>query len=342
MQSHRALLTPHMLKYAEKFDDRGEIRWLPYLMHFHPVDHHSEVVNTDRLGFRISHSVTDTASAGGHLPPGPVRLIAGSSTAFGIGATSDTATLSSRLWSHHAPSSPWLNFAGRSYNSAQELLLFLLYRHLLPDVAEIILFSGFNNLGLARLPRWQQGDHGAFFNCGDYFTQMDQLRTRRGKLPTGIGRFVPRRVTEPAVANSPVPELTEQISIAADLTTRHLENWRLLTAATGTRISFVLQPLASWVRERPALQERLLFDELDKISDFGQVYGDIAAMESGQRYSEALRRGCEKLGVRFLDMSPVLAEAVGPQDWLFVDRIHFTDAGHDIVAGLLADRLALS
>lgn len=28
--SPRAALTPQMLQYAEKFDDRGDIRWLPY------------------------------------------------------------------------------------------------------------------------------------------------------------------------------------------------------------------------------------------------------------------------------------------------------------------------
>ncbi|MFJ7949106.1 hypothetical protein ACIQ6K_36635 [Streptomyces sp. NPDC096354] len=69
---------------------------------------------------------------------GPVRLLAGSSTAFGIGARSDAATLPSRLWSDYAPSAPWLDFAGRSYNSAQEFTLFARYRHLLPRVTDIV------------------------------------------------------------------------------------------------------------------------------------------------------------------------------------------------------------
>jgi lysophospholipase L1-like esterase len=38
----------------------------------------------------------------------------------------------------------------------------------------------------------------------------------------------------------------------------------------------------------------------------------------------------------------VLADAIGPEDWLFVDRIHFTDDGYDLVARLLADTLDLS
>ncbi|MGP3999331.1 SGNH/GDSL hydrolase family protein [Streptomyces sp. 8N706] len=344
--SHRAELTPQMIQYSEKFDDRGDIRWMPYLMYFHPAGHRSDVVNTDRLGFRISHGADDHASAGGRLPQGPVRLLVGSSTAFGIGATNDAATLPSRLWSRHAPSLPWLNFAGRSHNSTQELLLFLLYRHLLPQVEEIVIFSGFNDLGLARLPASQQGDHGAFFNCGQFFAQMDEDRERQRKEKSrfgGLGRRRPEPSAAVSVPEDSVPRsLDEQIAHAVDLTTRHLDSWRPLAEASGARLSYVLQPLATWVREEHAPQEELLFRELDAISNFGEVYGDIATMESGRRYSDGLRRGCEKLGVPFHDMNPVLADAVGRQDWLFVDRIHFTDPGHDLVAALLADMLGLS
>ncbi|GAA1332031.1 SGNH/GDSL hydrolase family protein [Saccharothrix algeriensis] len=319
-----------MLQYAEKFDDRGDIRWLPYLMYFHPTDHRSEVVNTDALGFRLSHGADGHASAGGRVPDGPVRLIAGSSTVFGIGASRDEATLASRLWTEHAPSTPWLNFGGRSHNSTQELMLFLLYRHLVPQVEEIVLFSGFNNLGLARLPESKRGDHGGFFNSAEFFEAIDDLRAKGRK--SAFSRLRSR----PAPAPEPVPELDEQIAIAVDLTLRHLDIWRLLAQATGAKLTYVLQPLATWVREEHAPQERALFAELDAISDFGRAYGDIAAMSSGRRYAAGLAEGCARLGVPFVDLNPVLADAVGPRDWVFVDRIHFTDEGHDLVSGLLA------
>lgn len=339
--SYRAELTPQMLRYAEKFDDRGEIRWLPYLMYFHPAGYSSEVVNTDRLGFRVSHGDGGQASVGGRLPEGPVRLLAGSSTAFGIGATKDEATIASRLWSRYAPRTPWLNFAGRSHNSTQELLLFLLYRHLLSQVEEVVIFSGFNNLGLSRLPLSQQGDHGAFFNCSEYFECMDQLRASHRKL-SDFGRFGRQRSLAVDSVDSAVPGLTEQIANAAELTIRHLESWKLLTSAAGIKLSFVLQPLATWIRERPAHQEKLLFDELDAISNFQGVYGDISSIDAGRRYSDALGKGCETLGVPFYDLNSVLAETVSADEWLFVDRIHFTDHGYDLVSRLLATHLNLA
>lgn len=297
-------LTPHMREYADGFDDRGT-RWLPYLMYFNPTDHRSDVVNTDRLGFRLSHGRGAVASLGGSLPSGPVRLLVGSSTVFGIGATSDAATLASRLWSCHAPSTPWLNMAGRSHNSAQELLLFTLYRHLLPPVTEIVLFSGFNNLGLSRLPTWMHGDHGAFFSCVSYFERMEHPAACGGRAPSGIGRLLGRH--RAAAVEKAIPEPDEQIARAVE-----------------------------------APPERLLFDELDRIASFTQKYGDIVAMDVGRRYALRLQSGCARIGVRFVDIGPVIAAAMRPEDWLYVDRIHFTDAGHDLVAGLLAWELELS
>ncbi|MEU5548203.1 Inducer of phenazine A [Micromonospora sp. NPDC047793] len=308
---------------------------MSYVMHFHRVHYRSPVINTDRLGFRISHGADGYASAGGEPADGPIRLLAGSSMAMGIGATCDQATLASRLWTAHAPSLPWLNFAGRSHSSAQELLLFLFYRHLLPPVEEIVIVSGLNNLALARLPAAQRGDDGAFFNCGDFFGQMDKLRSQHRTHPFGSG-------TSSTGGDEPVRPLEVRIADAAALTVRHLESWKQLAAATDTRITFVLQPLATWVRETAAPPEKCLFDELDKISNFWELFGDIATRESVRRYAELLQLGCEKIDVGFLDINPLLATSVKDDSWLFVNRAHMTDHGLDLVARLLAEQLNFS
>ncbi|MFG2885965.1 Inducer of phenazine A [Streptomyces sp. NPDC048297] len=344
MRLRRYELTPQMQQYDD-FDDRGMAHYLPYLMYFHRTDYHSDVLNTDRLGFRISYGATENASVAQQPSQGPVKLFVGSSTAFGIGATSDAATISSRLWTRYAPSVPWLNFGGRSYNSTQELMLFTLHLHLLPPVEEIVIMSGFNNLALSRLPAGQQGEHGAFFFCGEYYEQMAELRRRHSKVRPGLGRLTGRKSpTAEDEDDSTVPDTPELISRAVELTARHLAVWRRLAAATGARVSFVLQPLATWVREEHAPQEATLFKELDKMSKLGifeDLFGDTVTMENGRAYAEALRVACEKQNVSFLDLNPVLAEAATAQDWLYVDRAHCTDHGYDLVARLLAERLDL-
>lgn len=309
-------------------------------MYFHRASYRSDVINTDDLGFRFSRNGDERASVG-ELPQGPVKLFVGSSTALGIGSQSDAATIPSRLWSSYAPSTPWLNFGGRSYSSAQELMLFTLYRHLLPRVEEIVIFSGLNNLALARLPESQRLDHGAFFHCGEFFDQMEELKARHRKAKLGFGRRGDRKSAK-AAEDTTVRPLGERISYAVELTVRHLDTWRLFADAMGAKISFVLQPLATWVRDEHSAEEKLLFGELDKISNFWQLYGDIATKESGRAYAEELRGACEKIDVPFLDINPVIASAVTEQNWMFVDRAHFTDEGHDIVARLLAEHVGLS
>lgn len=338
MVSQRAALTPQMLQYDE-FDDRAETRWQPYLVYFHRTDYRSDVINTDQYGFRISHGAGAQGSPGRLPGAGPVRLLTGSSTAMGIGATSDATTLASRLWTTHAPSLPWLNIAGRSHNSTQELLLFVLYRHLMPDLDRVVFLTGLNDIALARLPKWQRGDHGGFYNCGEYFEAMDELRAKHRKGSSGLLRG--RRAAAPERPEEPVPPLAERIEWAVELTARHLDTWRQLVGPR-TRITYVLQPLATWMRAKHAPQEDLIFAELDERSNFWELYGDIATMEAGRTYAEALRAACDKLDVEFFDINPVLAEVVGPQDWLYVDRAHFTDHGNDVVGRVLAEHLGLS
>lgn len=330
--SARRELTPQMSDYEAKFADAGEVRWLPYLMYFHPAGHRSAVVNTDASGFRYSEaggqrfSVADRGSAGG-----PVRLLAGSSTVFGIGASADRHTLPSRLTEHDPRPEPWLNFGGRSFNSTQELSLFTLYRHLVPEVSEIVLLSGFNNLGLARLPASVRGEHGAFFMCNQFFAALgpdSQPKPLRSRLRRGA--------EAPA---EPVPSMSEQIAYATDLTLRHLDCWRALAADTGAKLTFVLQPLSGWVRPTGTTEEERLFAELDELGNFSESYGDILDPQVCADYADAIEAGAKKMGVGFVNLGPLLAEKTAPDQWLFVDRIHFTDSGHDFVAQQLLNAI---
>ncbi|MBN2976609.1 Esterase/lipase domain-containing protein [Pseudomonas fluorescens] len=329
----RMTLTPQMAEYEQKFTDAGEVRWLPYLMYFHPTDHCSPVVNTDSSGFRYSESLgTSYSVIDGGKSNGPVRLLAGSSTVFGIGASADSWTLASRLTHNDSRGQRWINFGGRSFNSTQELVLFTLNRHHLPKVDEIVLFSGFNNLGLARQPQAYRGEHGAFFNCHQFFDALtpQQPAASHWSLSNLFGK--PQEPEQPAP-----PSMQEQIDYAANLTLQHLDIWRALAADMGAKLTFILQPLAGWVRETGSAEEEQLFAELDQLGNFTEVYGDILQTSVREAYAQRLREGAQAMGVGFVDITPLLAEALTPQDWQFVDRIHFTDAGNDLVSKLILD-----
>ncbi len=336
--SDRATLTPQMLDYDAKFADSGEVRWLPYLMYFHPAEHHSKTVSTDTSGFRYSEANGLRYSAADLKGTDSVRVLAGSSTVFGIGASSDAWTLSSRLTANDPREQPWLNFGGRSFNSTQELMLLMLYRHLLPKVEEIVLFSGFNNLGLARLPASMRGEHGAFFNCNEFFdafgTDADRAAAAQ-KNPSMMQRLLGGK-NAPAETFQ-IPSMEEQIAYAGDLTLRHLDLWRVVAEDLGAKLTYVLQPLAGWVREKGCDEEERLFAELDKLGRFSETYGDILQEKVNLQYAALIEQWAQSKGVGFINLSPVLADRLASDQWLFVDRIHFTDDGHDFVAKQLLD-----
>ncbi|MEU8922562.1 SGNH/GDSL hydrolase family protein [Kitasatospora sp. NPDC048545] len=343
-QLERYRLTPQMRDYDE-FNDAGQRRYLPHLMYFGRTDFSSPTVNTDRAGFRISTGPDGTrASAAGHVPAGPVRILTGGSTALGVGATSDAGTLASLLWSRYAPARPWLNFAGHCFNPTQEALLFTLNRHLLGDVSEVVVFSGVNAMMLARLPEWQQGEHGAFFFCGEYFEKMEELREQnRGPVKRFGRRAKPAASAAIATFDDVRRDVDTVIASAAETTLRQLDVWQRM-AGPGTRISYVLQPMSRWMRRTSTPEEEVLFEERDRIYQRGvweELYGDVATTEVSQAFAAVLRAGCEKRGVRFFDLNPVVAAATSQDDWLFVDRVHYNDAGHDVVARITAEALEL-
>lgn len=320
-------LVPHLVGYEEKFSSVGDTRWVPHLLYFHPQSYRSKVVNTDSIGFRYARQgETDVSVADNHAA-GPVRLLAGSSTAFGLGASSDAWTLPSRLNVHDERAEPWLNFGGRTFNSTQELLLLTLYRHLLPAVDEIVIFSGFNNLSLARMPEVRHEDHGTFFQystVNEMFSGPNDsslLSKVRGLLDDKKNEFAP----EP-------PTVDEQINYAAELTIRHLNAWAALASSWNAKITYVLQPLSGWVRDEGSAEEETIFSELERLGGFASTYGDILGKEVNEKYAKTLKEGADKIGVNFINFSPILAEVAKADHWLFTDRIHFTDFGHDLVA----------
>jgi lysophospholipase L1-like esterase len=329
----RSQLTPQMLSYQEKFADSGDILWLPYLMYFHPSKYRSSVVNTDVSGFRYSEHTGKRYSVCDCNREESVRLLAGSSTVFGIGASSDRWTLSSCLSENDLRPEPWLNFGGRSFNSMQELMLLVLYRHLLPPIKEIVLFSGFNNLGLARLPSSDRMEHGAFFNCNQFFEALNPVKV------DGVKSVAKWLLGSDEVSAEPPPSLEEQMRYAADLTLRHLYIWQTIAKDLSAKLTYVLQPLSGWVRPNGCSQEEALFAELDQLGGFTEIYGDILSEKICFQYAELLRIGVESIGAHFVNISPILSASLDPEQWLFVDRIHFTDDGYNFVSKKLLEVL---
>lgn len=321
-----------MEAYSAAFSDVGRVEWSPYTVYFHPRNYSSPVVNTDRLGFRIAHDQHGAAVSVANAPATPVNLLAGSSTAFGIGASADDATLASLLATAGRTGETWLNLGGRSFNAIQEYILGALHQHMLPKVNEIVVLSGFNNLGLARQPTRFLGEHGTFFMRSRY----DEVTQPHQRVPRGLRRAAPRS-RDTAIEET--LDLDAQIEFALETTQRALTLWASLAQLLGARLTFVLQPLANWVREVGSQEETEIFDELDRVGGFTDAYGDILDDDVRRRFSSGLANNAREIGLQYLDGVELFRKSLTPGTWAFVDRIHFTDAGHRIFADALVGAL---
>ncbi|REE96252.1 hypothetical protein [Thermomonospora umbrina] len=333
-------LTPYMRQY-EDFA-MGDIRWLPYVMFFNRTGYGSAVLNTDSGGFRVSHGPSGPCSLQDAPPAGEVGVLLGASPAFGLGVSSDGNTLPSLL-ARGPDAVPWLNLAAPAFNSTQEVLLFLLHRHQLTGVRDIVVFSGLNNLVVAGLPA-AKADYGQFFFSGAFFRQLgapdqEQPRWALGRIAQATRRI--GRDREPGDGQD-VPDPAERVDVAVRQTARDLARLLELAAPTGARVHFVLQPTVSWCGKPYSPEERALIEENDRERpQMWDLFRPVLDPSVHRAYAHRLETACKELGVAFLDANTALGASPAADSWLFVDQAHLNDHGTRTVAEILKAELAL-
>jgi hypothetical protein len=312
------------------YDELGtKQEWVPHLMYFHPRNTANKTVSTDDRGLRATTSIQDSR---------PTALLIGSSAVFGIGATSDAATISSRL--NELTKLNWLNFGGRAFNSTQEVLLVQL-ANTKKVAGPLVMLSGVNNLIRALMPGSYSSMYGAFFQQSLFEKQMAIAAVGNRELSRMLFAGVRAKfgLTKKSIATAQTNS-AKAASYATMLTVfeRDCEYLQMIAKNSGTTSSFVLQPFAPWLNKTLATQEKQLFALLDQEADgFLLVLREIA--EYRDQYDKDLRAICSKVGMKYLNLND--APELQQPDWLFVDRVHLTDNGYDAVARLLVRDLAL-
>ena len=328
----RNLIVPQMRDYDE-LGLRQE--WVPHLMFFHPRNVALKSVTTNEFGFR---------NTTGAKPGAPTALLVGGSSVFGIGATSDATTISSLL--NATTKYNWHNFGGRAFNSTQEAILMHLSDTKKID-GPIVLLSGANNLTRSLMSGSFSKMYGAFFHQGLFESQMRSAevgnRVLARQLMSGLSRRFgvgKKHRAQTASSTSPHTAASKAESYAAMLTVfeRDCEYFQMMAKHHATSASFVLQPFVPWVQKSLHAQEIELFKLLDQEAEgFSRVLNELAELK--QQYTRDLQAICARTGLKFVDLN--LAPELQQPDWLFVDRLHLTDAGYAAVAKLLVRDLSL-
>ncbi|MGA1239721.1 MAG: SGNH/GDSL hydrolase family protein [Ilumatobacteraceae bacterium] len=324
----RNLIVPQMRDYDE-LGMRQE--WVPHLMYFHPRNVALKSVTTDEFGFR---------NTTGAKPGAPTALLVGGSSVFGIGATSDAMTIPSLL--NTATKYNWLNFGGRAFNSTQEAILVHLSNTKKIE-GPIVVMSGVNNLTRSLMSGSFSKMFGAFFHQGLFESQMRSAavgnRALARQLIAGLReRFGFGKKQHSQDASNPSHSKTASYDAMLTVFERDCEYFQMLAQHNSTSASFVLQPFAPWIQKSLTTQETELFKLLDQEAEgFSRVLSELA--ERKQQYTQDLQAICARTGMKFVDLNT--ASELQKPEWLFVDRVHLTDAGYSVVAKLLVRDLSL-
>ena len=325
----RNTIAPQMRDYDE-IGMRQE--WVPHLMYFHPRNVALNSVSTDEFGFR---------NTTGAKPNAPTALLVGGSSVFGIGATSDGKTIPSLL--NASTKYNWRNLGGRAFNSTQESILVHLANVKKID-GPIVVMSGINNLTRTLMSGSFSPMFGAFFHQGLFEQQMKSAAVGNRALTRmlieglrakfGLGKKSDAVAPKIQSAESKAESYRAMLSVFE----RDCEYINMLAKHNKTTTAFVLQPFAQFVKKSFTSQELRLFELLDQEAEsFSRVLAELS--EKQQQYSTDLQRICGQVGVKFVDLNS--APELQQPDWLFVDRVHLTDAGYSVVAKLLVRDLSL-
>jgi hypothetical protein len=329
-------ITPQIQDY----DSIGE-SFRPYLMRFDNANKEFTSVSTNKYGFRntVDHDgqVLDFDKVFAEKES-DFGVVLGSSSVFGTGATSDAKSIPSRL--AQATRSSWLNFGGRAYNSTQELLLLTL--HLKAKPKHIVVFSGVNNLTLAYLAEKTSSVYNSFFGESAFREALNSSSSNRIGLRKSISNLFNEVLLKVGLGEKSIPirsnkNIEDDYQDILACFERDLFCAKAIADGHGSTLTFFMQPLATWLAKKLSREEEQLFDYLDKLNPSFRVLSEFLGSWKDKYFAD-MENICLKLGVPFINLNTGDFES---PDWLFVDRIHLTDAGYEIAANLIHKQMEL-
>jgi len=340
----------------ELYDKIG-VEWIPNLMFSQSRNFRSEVVNTDCYGLRFNEKPNLNQSIFDEKITGKKSVFIGNSTAFGVGSSSDQQTIPSLL--SHSSGYHFYNFGSRAFNGFQELILFQSLVEKLNGVKKIVIFSGVNDLYLFCGNNFDNNFIGPSFFGKQFFDAMGRealspLRTLAKLLlgPLGLDRVNWRNIKKgqlleyilnPDVRegfNNTTLNLQTRMTLE-DIVSRNLSLWSIISRGLGIKVYYFLQPLADWGKDL-SREEQKIFKFFDNNqSKFPQLefMNEMKSLDQYFSYQKLLKTYCNKLKIDFFDCNQMLKENSTKTDWLFIDRVHMTGDGNNLLSNYIRETI---
>jgi hypothetical protein len=276
--------------------------------------------------------------------------LVGSSTCFGIGASSDTSTISSKL--SELSNFHFFNLGGRAFSGFQEIILFqALIRHL-KDIKKIVIFSGINDILLTNRLSMYDPILGPYYFNNQYIRGMTKntLNWKRSLTRFLLDPFIKNNVDWNLITKKELfdhvfkkkpygkTEPLNKDEILRTLIERNFSCWSNIQKAMKIKIIYVLQPMAHWNNKELSYEEEKIFKYLDSSNkDFQTI--KLLDLKKYKYYKECIAENCSRLNFDFIDSNDYISKKNLHKKWIFVDRAHLTDLGNKYIAELILSNL---
>lgn len=325
----------------------------PFVTSFGQANYNSGALNTDQLGFRVQfdkfgkvvdfYKLKDEASS--------CNLLIGGSTSFGVDSSCDEKTFANII----TESGTFLiNWGFRGAVCQQELIAYLSQKHLLPNIDNIIIFSGANDASLVCLNgEFAYAEWGSVFSEDYFFRQYGSQYVEQTRSSAQIGKVISwiekqfnmggwrrsllnwlagnQSLSSHRYANVNLTE-SERLQLVIGHLKNCLETWGWVAKSTGVQVHYVLQPVAGWCTKMYSDRERtLIASDIQAIPEL-----DIfTSPHFYKKFKAALSEAFIASEIEFHDANVWLSDSRYDGEDIFTDSCHLNDHGNVIIAELL-------
>lgn len=304
-----------------KYYNNIGVDWRPLLMNLQKANYRSDVINTDGFGLRFNDKILNSSIFEEKEVKKKHGIMIGSSAVFGVGASSDKLTIPSIL--SNITDKHFYNIGGRAYSGFQEIILFNSLINQFKDLDEILIFSGFNDIFLnSYIDNYHSLLGPVFFN-NEFIDQMSNVGIdKRKKFIRNFLNFFEKKDKN----------LNKKNKNILDIIKRNLNCWSIIQKGFNIKISYILQPFANWCKRELCDEEKIIFNELDKLSFKTKRTLELLDMKVYDEFSIFLENTCNEFEIKFFDCNKFLSDKNFDNKWIFVDRIHLTDNANNYIA----------
>jgi len=326
-----------------------------YAMTVAEKNYRSASLNTDQLGFRVQYDFNGDVLNLLQLKEkyNSCTVLLGNSTSFGVSLSSDRKAMGCLL---SEPDRPCINLSVRGATMQQELALFQTFKHLLPPIAEIYLFTGICDVSLATQGVDYYSDAVGALNNQNYFRRKfleipeidDLANLARLRFLRLAERLYARSSilqwlfeSKKSVPQERATQLTAasfeaKLPVSLDLTRNVMETWGWISKATGIKVTFFLQPVLGWTDKPLTRVERMCTSADAKRVPAIAYYANRPVY---QKISRHFQQACVDYGLAFQDANIYFDSITTNQGALFSDICHLTDEGASAVVRWMRGRL---